>query len=50
MIVDKNGRMFEDRRKKNSDRRKVNKSVALDRRKGERRKAGNQTSGKGKSK
>lgn len=48
MILDKDGRMFEDRRKKNSDRRKVNKNVPIDRRKGERRKSGNQTSGKGK--
>ncbi len=48
MIVDKDGRMFEDRRKKNSDRRKVNKGTLIDRRKGERRKPGNQTSGKGK--
>ena len=42
MIVDKNGRMFEDRRKKNSDRRKVDKSVSVDKRKGERRKSKNQ--------
>ncbi len=48
MIVDKNGRMFEDRRKKNSDRRKVDKSVSVDKRKGERRKSKNQTLGKGK--
>lgn len=39
MIVDKSGRMFEDRRKKNSDRRKVDKGVSVDKRKGERRKS-----------
>lgn len=46
MIVDKSGRMFEDRRKKNSDRRKVDKGVSVDKRKGERRKSGNQKSEK----
>lgn len=48
MIVDKEGRMFEDRRKKNSDRRIVDKAVLIDRRKGERRKSKNQSSAKGK--
>ena len=41
MIVDKNGRLFEDRRKAKGDRRKKQEKVTNDRRKEKRRKEDN---------
>ena len=41
MIVDKEGKMFEDRRKSKTDRRKKQVEVEHDRRKGNRRKEDN---------
>ena len=41
MIVDKNGKMFEDRRKNKTDRRKKQVEVEHDRRKSDRRKENN---------
>ena len=41
MIVDKQGRMFDDRRKDNGDRRKKNVPTPVERRKDSRRKENN---------
>ena len=43
MIVDKDGKMFEDRRKNKTDRRKKQMPVEHDRRKSDRRKENNKT-------
>lgn len=43
MIVDKDGKMFEDRRKTKTDRRKKQIPVEHDRRKSDRRKENNKT-------
>lgn len=45
MIVDKKGKIFEDRRKNKEDRRKVDIDTTGGRRKGERRKENNKTRG-----